>query len=83
MAIANEEEDPLVVVSLLVKIATWELVPIEPVCLKMNRIFKLNFHASINYINIIVIPNEDNLSRDLIPIQILEFAQNLHSILME
>ena len=79
MAFACEEEDPLVVVSLLVKIATWELVPIEPVCLKMNRIFKLNFHAS----NIIVIPNEDNLSRDLIPIQILEFAQNLHSILME
>ena len=52
MAIANEEEDPLVVVSLLVKIATWELVPIEPVGLKMNRILKLNLHTSkIYYIN--------------------------------
>ena len=61
MAFACEEEDPLVVVSLLVKIATWELVPIELVGLKMNRILKLNLHTSI-----ILIPNEDNLLGDIL-----------------
>ena len=31
MAIAHEEEDPLVVVFQPIKIATWDLVPMEPV----------------------------------------------------
>ena len=57
MAIAYEEEDPLVVVFQPIKNATWDLVPIEPVGLKMNRNFKLIFH---------IIPNEDNLLGDIL-----------------
>ena len=61
MAIAYEEEDPLVVVFQPIKNATWDLVPIEPVGHKMNQNLKLIFH-----INIILIPNEDNLLGDIL-----------------
>ena len=64
MAIAYEEEDPLVVVFQSIKNATWDLVPIEPVGHKMNRIFKLNLHIS----KIISILNEDSIRGYSIPI---------------
>ena len=51
MAIAYEEEDPLVVVFQPIKNATWDLVPIEPVGHKMNQNLKLIFHTSKYCIN--------------------------------
>ena len=62
MAFAYEEEDPLEVVFQPIKIATWDLVPMEPVGHKMNRILILNLHI----LNIISILNEDNLLGDIL-----------------
>ena len=43
MAIATEEENPLVLVFQPINIATWDLVPMKPVGHKKNRILILNF----------------------------------------